>query len=51
MLNLYTRRLDSLYPDASERLRAQSLAIALVILAVGTLAYIPAAISLFAAGM
>ena len=32
MLNLYTSRLDSLYDTASQRQRAQSLAIALVIL-------------------
>ena len=49
MLNLYTSRLDSLYDTASQRQRAQSLAIALVILALSTLAYVPAAIGLFAA--
>lgn len=49
MVNLYTSRLDSLYPAAPDRRRAQSLAIGLLILAVGTLAYIPASIAGFAA--
>lgn len=48
MLNLYTSRLDSLYNTASKRRRAQSLAIALLILALSTLAYVPVAIGLFA---